>query len=75
MLMGENSHDVTWSIKNKIQSIQETRCPQAVKIQTVYDRTELIDQRHSHGPKELVRGRAAWWSRCCSSFWEICEPD
>ncbi len=42
MLMGENSHDVTWAIKQKIDNIQET-LPAGVKIQTVYDRTELID--------------------------------
>ena len=42
MLMGENSHHVTWAIKEKVQSIRET-LPPGVRIQTVYDRTELID--------------------------------
>ncbi|MBP71952.1 MULTISPECIES: efflux RND transporter permease subunit [Gimesia] len=55
MLMGENSHDVTWSIKEKIQSIQET-LPAGVKIQTVYDRTELIDHVIHTVQKNLFEG-------------------
>lgn len=42
MLMGENSHEVTWALKNKLEEIKET-LPPGVKIQTVYDRTELVD--------------------------------
>lgn len=42
MLMGENSHEVTWALKNKLQEIKET-LPLGVTIQTVYDRTELVD--------------------------------
>ncbi|QDV81064.1 efflux RND transporter permease subunit [Botrimarina mediterranea] len=55
MLMGENSHEVTWSIKEKIAGIQET-LPAGVRIQTVYDRTELIDHVIHTVQKNLFEG-------------------
>lgn len=55
MLMGENSHDVTWAIKEKIAGIQKT-LPAGVKIQTVYDRTELIDHVIHTVQKNLFEG-------------------
>lgn len=55
MLMGENSNEVTWSIKEKIASIQAT-LPAGVKIQTVYDRTELIDHVIHTVQKNLFEG-------------------
>ncbi len=42
MLMGENSHDVTWRLKDRLQDIEPT-LPPGVNVQTVYDRTELVD--------------------------------
>ncbi|MCA9131473.1 MAG: efflux RND transporter permease subunit, partial [Planctomycetales bacterium] len=42
MLMGENSHEVTWALKNKLREIKES-LPHGVTIKTVYDRTELVD--------------------------------
>ncbi|HEY7313538.1 MAG TPA: CusA/CzcA family heavy metal efflux RND transporter, partial [Gemmataceae bacterium] len=42
MLMGENSHEVTWSMKRKLDEIKPT-LPSNVKVETVYDRTELVD--------------------------------
>jgi cobalt-zinc-cadmium resistance protein CzcA len=42
MLMGENSHNVTWALKNKLEEIKAT-LPRGVKIETLYDRTELVD--------------------------------
>ena len=42
MLMGENSHEVTSALKNKLEEIKET-LPSGVTIQTVYDRTELVN--------------------------------
>jgi len=42
MLMGENSHVVTRNLKMKLEEIKET-LPTDVEIQTVYDRTELVD--------------------------------
>ena len=42
MLMGENSHQVTWALKEKLDDIKST-LPAGVQIETVYDRTELVD--------------------------------
>lgn len=42
MLMGENSHQVTWSMKKKLDEIKTT-LPANVKVVPVYDRTELVD--------------------------------
>ena len=42
MLMGENSHEVTWSMKNKLDDIKKT-LPGNIEVTTVYDRTELVD--------------------------------
>ncbi|QEG35894.1 efflux RND transporter permease subunit [Bythopirellula goksoeyrii] len=55
MLMGENSHHVTWAIKQKVQSIRET-LPPGVKLQTVYDRTELINDVIHTVQKNLFEG-------------------
>ena len=42
MLTGENSHEVTWNLKRRLEEIKPT-LPSNVKVQTVYDRTELVD--------------------------------
>jgi cobalt-zinc-cadmium resistance protein CzcA len=42
MLMGENSHEITSALKSKLAEIRAT-LPSGVTIQTVYDRTELVD--------------------------------
>jgi cobalt-zinc-cadmium resistance protein CzcA len=42
MLMNENSHTVTWALKDRLNSIK-TRLPANVKVTPVYDRTELVD--------------------------------
>ena len=42
MLMGENSHEVTWSMKHKLDDIKKT-LPANVSVTPVYDRTELVD--------------------------------
>jgi cobalt-zinc-cadmium resistance protein CzcA len=42
MLMGENSHEVTWHMKQKLDEIKKT-LPANVKVEPVYDRTELVD--------------------------------
>jgi cobalt-zinc-cadmium resistance protein CzcA len=42
MLMGENTHTVTWAMKDRLEEIKPT-LPPNVKVQTVYDRTELVD--------------------------------
>jgi cobalt-zinc-cadmium resistance protein CzcA len=43
MLMGENSHVVTRDLKHKLDDIKTT-LPRDVKVEPVYDRTELVDQ-------------------------------
>jgi heavy metal efflux system protein len=43
MTMGENSHEVTWSLKNRLDEVKRT-LPSNVKVERVYDRTELVDQ-------------------------------
>jgi cobalt-zinc-cadmium resistance protein CzcA len=55
MLMGENSHEVTWALKNKLEEIKET-LPPGVAIQTVYDRTELVDHVIHTVQKNLFEG-------------------
>jgi len=55
MLMGENSHEVTWALKNKLEEIKET-LPAGVQIQTVYDRTELVDHVIHTVQKNLFEG-------------------
>jgi cobalt-zinc-cadmium resistance protein CzcA len=42
MLTGENSHEVTWNLKRRLEEIKPT-LPANVKVQTVYDRTELVE--------------------------------
>jgi cobalt-zinc-cadmium resistance protein CzcA len=42
MLMGENSHVVTWAMKEKLKSI-EPSLPTNVVVRPVYDRTQLVD--------------------------------
>jgi cobalt-zinc-cadmium resistance protein CzcA len=42
MLMGENSHEITWAMKDKLKAI-ESSLPANVHVTPVYDRTELVD--------------------------------
>ncbi len=42
MLMGENSHVVTRALKQKLAEVQPT-LPRDVKVEVLYDRTELVD--------------------------------
>ena len=42
MLMGENSHDVTWNMKRRLDEAKAA-LPANVRITPVYDRTELVD--------------------------------
>ncbi len=42
MLMGKNSHAVTWAMKDKLKAIQAI-LPPNVQVKPVYDRTELVD--------------------------------
>lgn len=42
MLMGENAHEVTTRLKAKLEEIKSS-LPPGIHVQTVYDRTELVD--------------------------------
>ncbi len=55
MLMGENSHQVTWALKEKLEEIKAT-LPPGVEIRTVYDRTELVDHVIDTVRKNLFEG-------------------
>jgi cobalt-zinc-cadmium resistance protein CzcA len=55
MLMGENTHEVTWSMKNRLDEIKST-LPANVKVTTLYDRTELVDQVISTVKNNLFEG-------------------
>lgn len=55
MLMGENGHEVTWALKNKLEEIKST-LPPGVTIQSVYDRTELVDHVIDTVRKNLFEG-------------------
>jgi cobalt-zinc-cadmium resistance protein CzcA len=55
MLMGENSHEVTNKLKEKMEEIKTT-LPPGVEIQAVYDRTELVDHVIETVQKNLFEG-------------------
>ena len=42
MTMGENTHEVTWAMKHRLDEIKDT-LPPGVRVKPVYDRTELVD--------------------------------
>jgi cobalt-zinc-cadmium resistance protein CzcA len=55
MLMGENTHEITWAMKDRLNEIKAT-LPPNVEVQTVYDRTELVDHVISTVKKNLFEG-------------------
>jgi cobalt-zinc-cadmium resistance protein CzcA len=55
MLMGENSHEVTWAMKDKLKSLEEG-LPPNVQVQPVYDRTQLVDYVIDTVRKNLFEG-------------------
>ncbi len=42
MLMGENTHEVTWAMKNRLDQIKPI-LPANINVTPLYDRTELVD--------------------------------
>ncbi|MBX9580661.1 MAG: CusA/CzcA family heavy metal efflux RND transporter [Gemmataceae bacterium] len=42
MTMGENTHEVTWAMKNKLDEVRAV-LPPGVRVRPVYDRTELVE--------------------------------
>jgi cobalt-zinc-cadmium resistance protein CzcA len=55
MLMGENSHEVTWSLKHRLDEIKTT-LPRNVRVEAVYDRTELVDHVINTVRNNLLEG-------------------
>ncbi len=55
MLMGENSHEVTWAMKDKLASLAAS-LPANVQVTPVYDRTELVDYVIDTVRKNLFEG-------------------
>ncbi len=55
MLMGENSHDVTDRLKDKLTEIKKT-LPADIELITAYDRTRLVDQVIHTVKKNLFEG-------------------
>ncbi len=41
MLMGENSNEVTWALKEKLKEVRPL-LPRGVRVEVLYDRTELV---------------------------------
>ena len=55
MLMGENSHDVTNRLKVRLAEVKKS-LPEGVTIETVYDRTALVDRVLGTVKKNLFEG-------------------
>ena len=55
MMMGENSRTVAKSVDAKIKEVQQS-LPKGIVIQTVYDRTALVERAISTVQKNLVEG-------------------
>ena len=55
MLMGENSHEVTWRMKKRLDEIKPT-LPAGVSLETYYDRTELVNHVIDTVRKNLFEG-------------------
>ena len=43
MLMGENTHEVTWAMKDRLDEIKADAAGERRRRRPVYDRTELVD--------------------------------
>ncbi len=55
MLMGENSHEVTWRLKEKLADVS-AGLPPGVRANVVYDRTELVDSVIETARRNLFEG-------------------
>lgn len=55
MMMGENSKSVAQAVDKKVQAIQQS-LPKGVVIETVYDRSHLVDKAIKTVAKNLVEG-------------------
>ncbi len=55
MLIGENSRAVAESVKNRLAEIQRT-LPRGVRIEELYDRTDLVDRTIDTVRRNLIEG-------------------
>lgn len=55
MRMGENTHEVTWAMKHRLDEVKAT-LPANVEVHAVYDRTELVDHVISTVKNNLFEG-------------------
>jgi len=55
MLMGQNSHEVTRALKQRLAEVQQS-LPSDVKLEAVYDRTELVDNVVATAEHSLLAG-------------------
>lgn len=55
LLMGENSHQVTHGLKLRLDEVKKT-LPRGVQVETVYDRTELVERVLGTVKRNLVEG-------------------
>lgn len=55
MLIGENSRDVAQATSEKLESIK-TSLPEGIELNTLYDRTTLVDKTIATVQKNLVEG-------------------
>jgi len=55
MLMGENSHEVTARMRERMADIR-TSLPEGVRVEEVYERTELVDQVLRTVEENLLEG-------------------
>ena len=55
MLMGENTHEVTSRLKAKLEEVKKS-LPPGVHVETIYDRTELVDHVIDTVRKNLFEG-------------------
>ncbi|MFN7970955.1 MAG: CusA/CzcA family heavy metal efflux RND transporter [Acidobacteriota bacterium] len=55
MLMGENSHEVTRRLKVRLEEVKKS-LPAGIQVETVYDRTHLVDEVLHTVRKNLFEG-------------------
>jgi heavy metal efflux system protein len=55
MLMGENSHEVTGRLRERMEEIKAS-LPEGVEVEAVYERTELVDQVLDTVRENLLEG-------------------
>ena len=55
MLVGENSREVSRAVAIKLESVRDS-LPEGIKVDTVYDRTTLVDKAIGTVQKNLIEG-------------------